>query len=233
MSDSITADCKIGDVINPDDIGIYRALAGGCARRAAPPRERERDWRRARGDQAQRKRNAADLLVSDAPRGIKLALGENPKQSNFRAPDRPIRYPNSRMGVEAVIRRAFDEAKDWLAQKKDDLDKVGRNEFVPPRRRDVRLETIAAILSGDVAIHSHCYRADEILMLLDTAEQYGVKVKTLQHVLEGVQGRARDRAPWRRRLHVLRLVGLQDRGVRRDPLQRGPHDPGRSLGHHQ
>jgi imidazolonepropionase-like amidohydrolase len=185
MSDSITADCKIGDVINPDDIGIYRALAGGCV----AARLLHGSANAIGGEHAviklKWKRNAADLLVSDAPRGIKFALGENPKQSNFRAPDRPIRYPNSRMGVEAVIRRAFDEAKDWLAQKKDDLDKVGRNEFVPPRRRDVRLETIAAILSGDVAIHSHCYRADEILMLLDTAEQYGVKVKTLQHVLEG------------------------------------------------
>jgi imidazolonepropionase-like amidohydrolase len=89
------------------------------------------------------------------------------------------------MGVEAVIRRSFDEARDLIQQKKDDLEKIARGEFVPPRRRDVRLETIASILSGDVAIHSHCYRADEILMLLDVAEQYGVRVKTLQHVLEG------------------------------------------------
>lgn len=185
MTDSITAECKIADVLDPDDIAIYRALAGGCT----TARLLHGSANVIGGEHAVVKlkfhRTAADLLVTDAPRGIKFALGENPKQSNFRAPGRPLRYPTTRMGVEAVIRRAFDEAKDWLARERNDLDRIARGEWIPPRRRDTRLETIAGILSGDVAIHSHCYRADEILMLLEVAESYGVRVRTLQHVLEG------------------------------------------------
>ncbi|MFN0207772.1 MAG: amidohydrolase family protein, partial [Planctomycetota bacterium] len=184
-SDSITAECKIGDVINPDDLSIYRALAGGCT----SARLLHGSANAIGGEHAIIKlkwnRTAQDLLLTDAKRGIKFALGENPKRSNGRDPNRPLRYPATRMGVEAVIRRSFDEAKDLIQQKKDDLEKISRGEFVPPRRRDSRLETLASILSGDVDIHSHCYRSDEILMLLETADHYGIKVKTLQHVLEG------------------------------------------------
>lgn len=184
-SDGITADCKIADVVNPDDVGIYRALAGGCTASHLLHGSANAIGGEHAVIKHKWKRNANDLLVADAPRGIKFALGENPKQSNLRAPGAPVRYPFTRMGVEAVIRRAFEEARDLQAQRKEDLERLGRGEFVPPRRRDVRLETIAGILSGEVAIHSHCYRADEIAMLLDLCESFGVRVRTLQHVLEG------------------------------------------------
>ncbi|MBL8695855.1 MAG: amidohydrolase family protein [Planctomycetes bacterium] len=184
-SDSITADCRIADVIDPDDLAIYRALAGG----STSNRLLHGSANAIGGEHAviklKWKRTASDLRMDDAPRGIKFALGENPKRSNGRTPGTPLRYPATRLGVEAVIRRAFDEARDLLAQRKEDLERIGRGEAVPPRRRDLRLETLAAILSGEVGIHSHCYRSDEILMLLDLCESYGVKVRTLQHVLEG------------------------------------------------
>lgn len=184
-ADAISAECKIGDVIDPNDIAIYRSLAGGCTM----ARLLHGSANAIGGEHAVIKlkwnRNVKDLALTEAPRGIKFALGENPKQSNFRAPGRPLRYPTTRMGVEALIRRSFDDANDLIRTRKEDLEKIARGEFVPPRRRDVRLETIASILSGEVAVHSHCYRADEIVMLLDTAEDYGIKIKTLQHVLEG------------------------------------------------
>ena len=91
------------------------------------------------------------------------------------------------MGVESVIERAFEEGKAYRAEWnryeqacKKDKDKAG-----PPPRKDLRLEALAEILEGSIKIHSHCYRSDEILMLLRTAERYGVKVQSLQHVLEG------------------------------------------------
>ena len=91
------------------------------------------------------------------------------------------------MGVESVIERAFEEAKAYRATWKSyeqgrekDKDKAG-----PPPRRDLRLEALAGILDGSIKIHSHCYRSDEILMLLRTAQKYGVRVQSLQHVLEG------------------------------------------------
>lgn len=185
MNDAITAECKIADVIDPSDPSIYRALAGGCT----SARLLHGSANAIGGEHAFIKlkfnRTARELVLTDAPRGIKFALGENPKQSNFRAPGRPLRYPVTRMGVEAVIRRSFEEARDLIQQKKADLEVIARGEFSIPRRDDRRLETIAGILSGAVSIHSHCYRADEILMLLNLAEEFGVRVRTLQHVLEG------------------------------------------------
>ena len=121
-----------------------------------------------------------DLIIRDAPQGVKFALGENVTRSAGR-------FPNTRMGVEAVIERAFEEAKAYRAEweryedaRKNDPAKAG-----PPPRTDLRLEALARILEGSIKIHSHCYRSDEILMLLRTAERYGVRVQSLQHVLEG------------------------------------------------
>ncbi|HKE00910.1 MAG TPA: amidohydrolase family protein, partial [Planctomycetota bacterium] len=184
-SDSVTAECRIGDVLDPDDVSIYRALAGG----STVNRLLHGSANAIGGEHAviklKWKRTADELRMAGAPRGIKFALGENPKQSNFFGRrERPRRFPTSRMGVEAVIRRSLDEARDFVARKREDLDRIAKGEVVPPRRRDLRLETLAGIVEGEVAIHSHCYRADEILMLLDVAEEHGIRVKTLQHALE-------------------------------------------------
>src|SRR5262245_54753155 len=182
---SVSAECRVADVVDPTDVSIYRALAGG----STVNRLLHGSANAIGGEHAVIKlrvgRDARDLLIAEAPRGIKFALGENPKQSNGRAPGRPLRFPATRLGVEAVIRRSFEEAADLNQQRKDDLERIARGEPVPPRRRDLRLETVAAILAGEVLVHSHCYRADEIQMLLDVADAFGVHVKTLQHVLEG------------------------------------------------
>ena len=122
-----------------------------------------------------------DLIIREGPQGVKFALGENVTRSRGR-------FPNTRMGVESVIERAFDEARAYRrrwddyrkAEKTKDAAKLG-----PPPRVDLRLEALAGILDGSIKIHSHCYRSDEILMLLRTAQKYGVRVQSLQHVLEG------------------------------------------------
>ena len=123
-------------------------------------------------------RSAKEMFVADAPRGVKFALGENVKRTDGR-------FPNSRLGVEAVIIRAFTEARAY----KDRWDAYERSkssaEPLPEPRRDLRLEALADVLGGDLRIHSHCYRSDEILMLLRLADRFGVKVRSLQHVLEG------------------------------------------------
>src|SRR5204862_8056398 len=98
--------------------------------------------------------------------------------------------PNTRMGVEAVIERAFDEARGyragWDAYKKGEkADGKSSARLGRPPRVDLRLEALAGILDGSIRIHSHCYRSDEILMLLGTAQKYGLRVQSLQHVLEG------------------------------------------------
>ncbi len=112
------------------------------------------------------------------PQGVKFALGENVTRNSSR-------FPNTRMGVEATIERAFLEAQAYAEKRRAYAESVARGEAVAPFRRDLRLEALAAILDGSYKIHSHCYRSDEILMLLRLCERYGVRVQSLQHVLEG------------------------------------------------
>jgi imidazolonepropionase-like amidohydrolase len=129
---------------------------------------------------------AGDFPVAGAMPGIKFALGENPKRSNFNVPGLQPRYPATRMGVEETIRDAFTRARDY----KRDWDEYraattrGLKNLIAPRR-DLELEPLVEVLEGKRYVHSHCYRADEILMLINVADEFGFKVRTFQHVLEG------------------------------------------------
>jgi N-acetylglucosamine-6-phosphate deacetylase len=86
------------------------------------------------------------------------------------------------MGVQDVIRQAFLDARAY--QKEWDAWEAGGRQGVEPRR-DLKLEALAQVLSGERWIHAHSYRADEIVQLMDVADEFGVTVRTLQHVLEG------------------------------------------------
>jgi imidazolonepropionase-like amidohydrolase len=93
------------------------------------------------------------------------------------------------MGVEVVIRQAFEQARDYKREW-DEYDRKlkaagAKSEKPVPPRRDLRLETLRDVLDGKVYVHAHCYRADEILMLIRVAEDFGFKIRTFQHVLEG------------------------------------------------
>ena len=180
---SITADVDISDVIDPDDIAIYRALAGGVTTIQCLHGSANAIGGRSEVLKLRWGATADELRFPDAPQGIKFALGENPKQSNWSNSD--PRFPATRPGVEAVFERGFDRARAYADGWKTYYDAVGRGEDPVPPRRDLRLEVLAGILDGTVNVHSHCYRADEILMLLRVAERHGFRVATLQHVLEG------------------------------------------------
>lgn len=179
---SITAECDISDVIAPDDVAIYRALAGGVTTVQCLHGSANAIGGRSEVLKLRWQRQADELRFPGAPQGIKFALGENPKRSNF-APGE--RYPATRPGVETVFLRAFKRALEYQAGWADYEAGRARGEDPAPPRRDLRLDVLSGILRGDVHVHSHCYRADEILMLLRTAEGFGFRVQTLQHVLEG------------------------------------------------
>jgi len=177
----------IEDVINPDDIDIYRALAGGVTTAnilhgSANPIGGKCTVMKMRWG-----KDAQGLVFEGAMPGIKFALGENPKRSGspggFGAPG--LRYPASRMGVEDVIREAFTQARAYQQEWRDYQAKLDRHEQAIPPRRDLKLEPLVEVLEGKRYVHAHCYRADEILMLLRVADDFGFKVRTLQHVLEG------------------------------------------------
>jgi imidazolonepropionase-like amidohydrolase len=89
------------------------------------------------------------------------------------------------MGVEAVFLRAFERAGEYRdAWRQHDAARA-RGEDPDPPRKDVRLDALAGVLDGRILVHSHCYRQDEILMLLEASQRFGFRIATLQHVLEG------------------------------------------------
>jgi imidazolonepropionase-like amidohydrolase len=186
FSDVITAEVRVADVIEHREVNIYRELAGGVT----TVNVLHGSCNAIGGQNAVLKLRCGkapeDLVFKEAPRGIKFALGENPKRSNFRAPG-PPRYPATRMGVEAVIRQAFEEARAYKKEWDEYGSKAkaaGAEKPLAPRR-SLRLQELVDILDGKVLVHAHCYRADEILMLIRLADEFGFKIRTFQHVLEG------------------------------------------------
>jgi len=177
---------RIADVLTNEDVSAYRQLAGGTTTAlvlhgSANPI----------GGQSQIVKwkwghPVSEWPVAGAPRTIKFALGENPKSSNFRPPPgTPLQYPQTRMGVEEVIRKSFTDARDYMARWDEYEARRKRGETPLPPRRDLLMETMADILRGNIDVHSHCYRADEIMMLINLANEMGFKVREFQHVLEG------------------------------------------------
>jgi len=175
----------IEDVFNPTDIDIYRDLAGGLTTAnvlhgSANPIGGKNYVIKLRWG----KPHAEDFKFEGAMPGIKFALGENPKDMRQFGQQGPRRYPSSRLGVEYVIRDAFTRAKAYQAAWKAYDAKKKTAEGALPPRRDLQLEPLVEVLEGKRLVHAHCYRSDEILMLLRLADEMGFKVATLQHALE-------------------------------------------------
>jgi len=177
---NVTAEVRMRDVIEPNDVAMYRALAGGLTtinllHGSANPIGGQNVVMKLRWGSF-----SDDLIFKPAPQGIKFALGENVKRVRSYG-----RYPETRMGVEQVIRDAFMAARDykksWDIYNKDA--KLKRS-AIPPRR-DLELDAMVEIMEGKRLVHSHSYRQDEILMLTRIAEDYGFTMATFQHVLEG------------------------------------------------
>jgi len=183
---SVSSIVNIADVLNPDDIDIYRDLAGGVTVANVLHGSANSIGGQTVVIKLRWGLPASRLPFEGAVPGIKFALGENPKRSNFSIPGATPRYPATRMGVEETIRTAFAEARDYK-KTWDDFDKrvaAGDKSAISPRR-DLRLDPLVEVLEGKRYVHAHCYREDEILMLLRVAKEFGFKVRTLQHVLEG------------------------------------------------
>ncbi|MFQ5724605.1 MAG: amidohydrolase, partial [Terriglobia bacterium] len=185
---SVSAMVQIADVLDPNDINIYRVLAGGVTTSqilhgsANPIGGQSQVIKMRYGAE-----HAEDLIFEGAPPTIKFALGENPKRSNFSPPPGfPRRYPATRMGVMNVIREAFIEAREYQRewQEYERRKAAGEENLVPPRR-DLKLEPLVEILEGKRMVHAHSYRADEILQLIRLAEEFGFQIAAFQHVLEG------------------------------------------------
>jgi imidazolonepropionase-like amidohydrolase len=179
----------IEDVLNSESIAIYRALAGGVTTVAvlhgsADPIGGKCDIIKTRWG-----KDSQGIRFEGAPPYIKFALGENVKRPgsvpfSVGAPVN-LRYPATRMGVEDVFRQAFTEARAYQRAWREYEGKRARGEQALAPRRDLKLEPLVEVLERKRLVHTHAYRADEILMMLRVAEEFGFKVDVLVHVLEG------------------------------------------------
>jgi imidazolonepropionase-like amidohydrolase len=173
---AVTCEVRIGDVLDPTDIALYRELAGGVTASnllhgSANPIGGQNQVIKLRWGGT-----AEDLKFESAPDGVKFALGENVKQSNWG--DRfNTRYPQTRMGVEQMFRDTFNAARDYERE-------IGRKGGMIPRR-DLRLEAALEILRGQRLVHIHSYRQDELLMFVRLTQEFSLPLATFQHVLEG------------------------------------------------
>ncbi|MEM7280607.1 MAG: amidohydrolase family protein [Pseudomonadota bacterium] len=177
---AVTVEVRIEDVINPTDIALYRELAGGVTtinqlHGSANPMGGQNQVIKLRWG-----KNANALKFKDAPPGVKFALGENVKQSNW-GDSFVTRYPQTRMGVEQIMRDTFlgarEYEKDWQAFR-------SKKTRLQPRI-DLRLQAALEILNGERWVHIHSYRQDEVLMFVRLSQEFGLKVGTFQHILEG------------------------------------------------
>ncbi|PYS90569.1 MAG: amidohydrolase [Acidobacteria bacterium] len=178
---AVTSMVRTRDVIDPKDVAIYRALAGGVTSALLLHGSANPIGGQSTTVKFKWGRPADEFPIEGAPPGIKFALGENVKRSNFtpQAGQTP-RYPRTRMGTMEVLRDAFRRAKDYK-QSLDDF-KAGKTK-VPPRR-DLELEPLVEVLEGKRLVHCHGYRSDEHLNLMLLADEFGFRIATLQHALE-------------------------------------------------
>jgi imidazolonepropionase-like amidohydrolase len=177
-----SAEVSIMDVINPDDINIYRNLAGGVTtvqvlHGSANPIGGQSAIIKLRWGS-----KIDDMFFKGADPFIKFALGENVKQSNWSG----SRFPQTRMGVEQVFIDHFDRAKEYGDKwtKYNSLSKRQKSSTNKPRF-DEELETLWEILRGDRFVSSHSYIQSEINMLMKVAERFNFRINTFTHILEG------------------------------------------------
>jgi len=186
---SVTSMVRVRDVLNPTDVNIYRQLAGGVTTINVLHGSANTIGGQNAVVKLKYGRDVNEMLFPNATPGIKFALGENVTQKNQQtaeiATGRPLRYPATRMGQEEVLRDAFMRARDYKAAWDDYTAKSKTDKSLVPPRRDLELEPLVEVLEGKRFVHAHSYRADEMLMLLNVAKEFGFTVKTLQHGLEG------------------------------------------------
>lgn len=179
----VTAEVNTGDALNPFQINLYRALAGGVTTIHSMHGSAN-----AIGGQCETiklrygVKDPELLRFEGAPRTIKFALGENPTRVHGSGGI----VPRTRMGVEFVIRQAFSQAKEYMeAWNRYNAQKTQKNFRGVPPAFSLRLETLADVLRGNIIIHCHSYRADELQMMLKVCKDFGISRLVFQHVNEG------------------------------------------------
>jgi imidazolonepropionase-like amidohydrolase len=179
MGDPNQAGVRAMDAVNLEDPAIGRALAGGVTTIQILPGSGNIIGGETVTVKLRPGATMDEMIFAGAPRGLKMALGENPK----RAYGSLNKLPSTRMGNIYVLRNAFQQAKDYRARW-DAWQKRPAEDRGPAPDRDLRLETLSDVLAGKVLVHVHCYRKDEIEALFRVADEYGFRIASLIHALE-------------------------------------------------
>lgn len=189
---SVTSEVSIADVVNSDDINIYRQLAGGTT--AAQLLHGSANTIGGKSALIKHKWGFSpeEMKIKESDGFIKFALGENVKQSNW-GEKQTVRFPQTRMGVEQTLYDAFLRAKayekEWEAYEmtleKSKKFSLRKKEAPIPPRRDLELETLVEIMNQERFISCHSYVQSEINMLMHVGDSMGFTVNTFTHILEG------------------------------------------------
>ncbi len=184
-SEAITAEVRIGDVVNPDDQTIYRQLTGGVTASQLLHGSCNPIGGQAQVIKLRWGSSAEGMKFTEAPPTVKFALGENVKHSNF-GDKYTLRYPQSRMGVETIMRDGFQAALESKKAQRNynKLSNSEKGKTVPPRE-NIETNALLQILNSEMFVHCHSYVQSEILMLMRLAESFGFRIQTFTHILEG------------------------------------------------
>ncbi|SCY08284.1 Imidazolonepropionase [Nonlabens sp. Hel1_33_55] len=166
-----TAEVTIEDVVDHEDINLYRDLAGGVTTSQLLHGSANPIGGRSAIIKLKWGYKPDEMIYENSPKFIKFALGENVKQSRY---DNGIRFPQTRMGVEQVFEDFFTRAQEYEKTR-------GTDSF----RFDEEMETLSEILKGERYVTCHSYVQTEINMMMEVAERYGFTLNTFTHILEG------------------------------------------------
>lgn len=181
-SQSSSAEVRMSDVINADDVNIYRQLAGGVTTSQLLHGSANSIGGQSAVIKLKWGGSPSDLLLPEV-RSIKFALGENVKQSNWGDVNR-VRFPQTRMGVEQVYFDHFIRAREYKDEWKKYNNLRNKSGVIPPRV-DIELDALVEILDGKRDITCHSYVQSEINMLMKVADSLNFKINTFTHILEG------------------------------------------------
>lgn len=171
----VTAEVWAEHSVWPNDPGFTTALAGGVTAMQILPGSANLIGGRGVTLKNVPGRNVMDMKFPGAPYGLKMACGENPK----RVYGSRGQAPATRMGNVAGYRAAWIDAAEY----RDKIKAAEGGQGEKPKR-DLQLETLMGVLEGEIIVHNHCYRADEMSVMLDIAKEFGYKVGTFHHAVE-------------------------------------------------
>jgi imidazolonepropionase-like amidohydrolase len=190
-TDPVTSQVWAEHSVWPQDPGLEAALAGGVTSLQVLPGSANLIGGRGVTLKNVPATTYQAMKFPGAPQGLKMACGENPK----RVYGRRSQAPSTRMGNVAGYRQAFADARDYIESWNEyeaNLAKFGKDEAggeedaAPPKppKRDLKLETLAEVLRGNLLVHNHCYRADEMATMLDVAQEFGFRISAFHHGVE-------------------------------------------------